>query len=136
MRCEIEVEGLPPKKDGAASMWNKPVEIERIKRLREALCSRLNGATATTDASVRLHVTIWAQRHKGDLDNFITGICDAIQAAHGRTPVDPEVWGDPADPAHPSRFVTIRDDCMIDSIRAERRDPGASPARYRLVIEW
>ena len=36
VRIEIDVEGRPPKKDGANSMWRQPAERQRLKALRLA----------------------------------------------------------------------------------------------------
>jgi hypothetical protein len=54
----------------------------------------------------------------GDLDKFITGVCDGLMAAHPRADLD-QMWLDPqfAD-VHPSRTVAIVDDREVVSITA------------------
>lgn len=136
MRCEVEVAGLPPKKDGASSMWNKPVERERIKRLREAVASVVGDRVAPDEASVRLTLVLCAERGAGDLDNFITGICDALQACAIRTPVEDEEWGGVDSRVHPRRCVCLSNDRSVDRIDAERRPLEQGEPKYRMTIEW
>ena len=57
----------------------------------------------------------------GDLDNFITGVCDGLMRAHPRGKLD-AAWNHPSLSAvHPSRTLAIVDDREIVSITAEKR---------------
>jgi hypothetical protein len=80
------IEGLPPKKDGANSMWNKPSEFERLITLRRAVCDAFNGDKPLhkdIQLRIRVHVGNMDPGQVGDLDNFITGVCDGLMAARG-----------------------------------------------------
>ena len=130
----IEVEGLPPKKDGANSMWNKEVEIPRIKALRAAVAESL-GEPAPPAASVRLAAVVFATREAGDLDNFATGICDALQPASRAAIRDERAWRDIGEHCHPSRPIAFGNDKMVDKIAIERVLQSGAP-HYELTIEW
>ncbi len=43
MRLSFSVTGVPPKKDGASSMWNKG-QMARLKALRTRLTRRIRSA--------------------------------------------------------------------------------------------
>ena len=82
---------VPPKKDGANSMWGKEDARTLLKALRIAAAEAMAGRKPF-DEPVELELTVWtdsidatelwARRAGGDLDNFITGVCDGLQAAH------------------------------------------------------
>lgn len=127
---------MSPKKDGASSMWNKSAERERIKRLREAVASVVGDRVAPVEASVRITLVLWAERGAGDLNNFITGICDALQACDTQTPVEDEEWGGVNSRMHPRRCVGLSNDRSVDHIKAERRPLAQGEPRYVLTLEW
>lgn len=39
----LVVHGIPPKKDGANSMWRKGQDVPRLKALRTAVCKAMQG---------------------------------------------------------------------------------------------
>lgn len=130
----ISVEGVPPKKDGANSMWRKPAERPRIARLRRAAFAKL--PEAPSPGSPReLDLVVYADRNAGDLDNFLTGICDGLQAVHPNTPIDPQDWADLPPAARPDRPLFVADDAHLDRVTAERRTPDG-PAHYELTLTW
>lgn len=77
LKIEFLVQGKPPKKDGANSMWNMADEVPRLIVLRQsALSARQRaGLTRVLETFVRLKVDILVPRHHvesvGDLDNFL-----------------------------------------------------------------
>jgi hypothetical protein len=94
MSIEFYVQNIPPKKDGANSMWSKDSEVPRIIVLRRAALDKMQkeGVFESFQSPVRLEFTLFASRshfsfvssnYIGDLDTFVTGICDGLQAAHG-----------------------------------------------------
>jgi len=109
MKISIKVAGLPPKKDGANSMWRKGIEIERLQNLRIAAVQAMNGRSPTTGL-IHLCLRLYAAPENGDLDNFITGICDGLMAAHPRTPIDIEFWSGISELAQPKRNICYMDD--------------------------
>lgn len=89
MKIEFKVEGKPPKKDGAKSMWGKNSEAQNIVNLRNAAFrKREETIKEPFNSRVSLELIINAPESElermGDLDNFITGVCDGLQAADPR----------------------------------------------------
>ncbi len=89
MSVEFKVQGKPPKKDGANSMWGKKSEAKNIVNLRKAATTARNEINITPfTGRVSIELTIYSDNavieNMGDLDNFITGICDGLQAADPR----------------------------------------------------
>src|SRR5437764_58356 len=114
MRVRFEVRGVPPKKDGANSMWKKRTEVPRIIALREAAFTALGGERIPSE-SVTLRLRVWAASTAGDLDNFLTGICDGLQYAGQRAAIDPSHW---TETHSPFLFVAFADDRCVDRIEA------------------
>ena len=71
----------------------------------------------------------------GDLDNFITGVCDGLMAAHPRTPIRDEDWLDVLSGIHPRRAVAFEDDSCVCRIVAERIPSSAEP-HYEIELSW
>ena len=89
MLVEFKVQGKPPKKDGASSMWGKASEAENIVNLRNAaLKARDELGIGPFTGKVGIELTMYVEEKVieslGDLDNFITGVCDGLQAADPR----------------------------------------------------
>ena len=89
---EFKVTGhLPPKKDGANSMWRKVAERARLVALREAAYACC-GDEPPLSANIRLTAEIYCGASEllrvGDLNNFITGVCDGLMAAAKGTPLE------------------------------------------------
>jgi len=134
MTISVTIDGVPPKKDGANSMWRKPAEVERIRRLRVAVARAFAGAPCF-EVSCRMELEVRARRSEGDLDNFVTGVCDALQAVHPNTPIAVQDWDDVEDAARPDRRIAWKDDALVDEIRASRvAIEGGERASYRLTI--
>jgi hypothetical protein len=117
------IEGLPPKKDGACSMWNKDNEFVPLINLRKAALAHFNGDPPLAKdiaVSIRVHIGPANSSTIGDLDNFVTGICDGLQAANPRTPLG-DRWCEPEYEAiHPRNVVAILDDREVVSIDAKK----------------
>jgi hypothetical protein len=135
MRIVVEVRGLPPKKDGANSMWRKAAEIPRLKALRTAVLERL-GNVSTRHAFVALTLRVYASPGAGDLDNFITGICDGLMSAHPNIIdyIDPVLWSDVPEGARPDKDVVYSCDSCVWRITAERFAPDGTEY-YVLEVE-
>jgi hypothetical protein len=134
MKVTFAVEGVPPKKDGANSMWRKPAEVPRLKALRLAACAALDGHTPS-HGPVSLTVRVYAPASAGDLDNFATGICDALMAVHPRVPVEPSLWAELPDAAKPDRAITFRDDSVVSRLVLERLPVPPEGPRYEVELE-
>ena len=102
-------------------MWMKPTEVPRLIQLREAVSEVLQERPPferNISLTVRVHVGESNTRRTGDLDNFITGICDGLMAADPLASLSPH-WNS-VPHVHPSRTIAILDDSQIVSINAEK----------------
>lgn len=90
VRIEFTVKDRPPKKHGEKSMWAHPDEVRPIFSLKENVLEARSkaGLKDCFRMFVALELTVFTPRSKlasvGDLDNFITGVCDGLQAADPR----------------------------------------------------
>lgn len=133
MRFEFTVDGLPPKKDGANSMWGKASEAGSIRALRLAAAEALSGSgplRQNIKLGLRIHVGPHRGRSVGDLDNFVTGVCDGLQPADPRSRIAIEF----EEHIGPSVPVGIVDDCEVIAIDA-RKVTAAEPLFYEVVLE-
>jgi len=139
MRVQFKVEGeLPPKKDGAQSMWGKPPEARRLVRLRRAARQAIQGngpLQRNISLSVKIYVGPVNDRSTGDLDNFITGICDGLMAAHPGSRLDAR-WSDPElSDIHPNKQLAIADDYQVMSIQAQKTIGESDRPWYGVILE-
>jgi hypothetical protein len=135
MLLQFKVEGLPPKKDGANSMWQKPSEIPRLKALRLVAIAAMQGNIVWESERLILRLRISAHIRDGDLDNFITGVCDGLMGAHANIPRPLQAWLDVPDAIHPRHAIVFRDDSLITQIIAQRIEPIAGERFYEVEIE-
>ena len=128
MRIEFTVKGRPPKKHGEKSMWARDDEAPLIALLREkALEAMLKaGLNDRFRSLVALELTVFTPRSQlesvGDLDSFIAGICDGLQAADSKVlPYLHEIFQEPGregiDPRH---ALLIDNDAKVVSIIARK----------------
>jgi len=140
VRVRIDVPGLPPKKDGANSMWGKSVEKPRIVCLRRALRDQLGDNLFRSKSKVSLELELRIPSADlfriGDLDNLVSGVCDAMMAANGsywrsQTHSEPEWQG-----IQPNEAIALEDDPTIISIVA-RKIPVSdqTPSSYCLILD-
>ena len=135
----FEVHGyLPPKKDGASSMWLKDLEIQRVVKLRLAAVQAF-GQTPPLTNNIGLRLSVHLpqnSRAAGDLDNFVTGVCDALQAAAPRTPwANHATWSDPRFAAiRPDQVIGMIDDCEVVEITAKKIVGHAGEPWYEVVL--
>jgi hypothetical protein len=137
MRVEVErVEGLPPKKDGANSMWAKPAEVERLVALRREV-RKAPGYAGLYGGEVRLELEVQippvAPRLLGDLDNFVTGVCDGLMAADPRIKCHPRWAETECTDIRPELSLLLADDSQVVEIQA-RRVADADWPWYRRVV--
>jgi hypothetical protein len=111
--------GLPPKKNEAKSMWNNPREIDKLINLRK--CAKETFAHVQPlgnqiRMSVQLNLSA-NSRIRGDLANYVGGICDALMAARCRDNQLHSQWCKPElIDIHPSIPVAYIDDSQITAI--------------------
>ena len=131
-------DALPPKKDGAKSMWNKPSEAARLVQLRLAASESMKGSPPFRK-NVRLSLDIFLKDPEsetaGDLDNYITGVCDGLMSAHPRAKLD-TIWNTPElAHIHPRKTIALEDDSAVISIYADKIPAHRSGPKYRVTLE-
>ena len=148
MRIEFTVQGYPPKKEGAKSMWQKDSEVQRIIDMRKEAFAAMQqiGLNGCIQTSVKLEVTIYAPSHQfirgsgyymGDLDTLLAGIFDALQAAHSNTPIAHALFQSSQVPQiHPRNNLLLNDDAQIMSVVAKRVSLNqGQQAFYEVALE-
>lgn len=137
MKYKFLVQGVPPKKDGSSSMWNKKTEVPRLISLRTAALKAFNGdPPLVTNISLTLNVYIPVNnRSVGDLDNFITGICDGLMAhnINPNTKISSLFSELNLKDIYPDKPIGIIDDVEIINIQA-RKIIGNCTSPYYVVI--
>lgn len=144
MRVRFTVKGLPPKKHGEKSMWARNDEAPRIASLREkALEARTKlGINDCFHSLVSLELRIFVPKSRlepvGDLDNFITGVCDGLQTADSKVlPYLHKIFREPGrEGIDPKQELLIENDSKVVSIIAKKiwldEDQGEY---YDVVVE-
>jgi hypothetical protein len=114
-----QVTGLPPKKNEAKSMWNDAKRIEHVIRLRQAARSIFETIKPlTSDLAVVVTLRIDHKCYnRGDLDNYIGGICDALMATRCSDAQLCKTWNraELVD-IHPRFAIAYQDDRQIKSL--------------------
>ena len=123
MPYQFEVKGLPPKKDGANSMWSKKLESERLVALRQAALKAFSGEPPLR-SNIKLILKIRIpvnNRSIGDLDTFVSGVCDGLMKRDPRSKLHKETWSNPEyRGVHPDIVIAIVDDSQVIGIQAEK----------------
>lgn len=138
MIIAFKVEDLPPKKDGAQSMWGKPLEAKRLVALRQVALQALKGhppLQSNIKLTLKIHIGPVNDQSIGDLDTFVTGVCDGLMAAHPGGKLNP-IWNNvrPED-VHPSKTIAIVDDSQVISIHAEKIIGATDQPWYEVIVE-
>lgn len=136
MIVKFKVQGKPPKKDGANSMWGKNSEAMNIVNLRKTAKMKRNQLRiGPFTGRVGIEFTIYAEEKDiesmGDLDNFITGICDGLQAANPRANMHETILKE-CDPYQPVLFYS---DAKVFDIRAQKVPIVGKERYYELKVE-
>jgi len=142
MRVRFIVRGRPPKKHGEKSMWTRNDEAPRIALLREkALEARMKlGINYCFHSMVSLELRIFVPKSRletvGDLDNFITGVCDGLQAADSKVlPYLHEIFREPGrEGIDPRKALLIENDSKVVSIIAKKLGLDEDQDEYYEVI--
>ncbi len=132
-KIRFGVPALPPKKDGANSMWGKEIEARRLIALRKAAHQALRTEPPFT-RGIRLTVRIrMSPGEKGDLDNFVAGLCDGLMHAHPLAGLHPSFGRPENAEVHPHFWCALQDDDAIVKIVAEKHS-GIGPSAYRIEL--
>ncbi len=143
MRVEFKVMGRPPRKHGEKSMWARCDEAPFVASLRtEALEARLkSGYNRPFDSLVALELRVFVPKSKlesiGDLDSFITGVCDSLQPADPKvSPYLDETLQGLREEARPNYALLITNDAKVVSINAKKvAKEENEKLHYKVAIE-
>ena len=137
---QFTVEGSPPKKNGAKSMWGNETQAKRLVALREKALREKGSQPFTGKVQLRVTVRVSDQpgQDPGDLDNLVSGVCDGLMKAHpnalawiNKDEKFKKLW--PNNSIHPSRAIAFEDDKQVMRICAEKRiGPGKGSYEIRL----
>lgn len=136
-KYQFKVDGYPPKKHGEKSMWSWDTESERLIALRKAALAGMghDKLESNISLSIRLHIKGKNTRYTGDLDNYITGICDGLMMA-ANSGVLNECWDSPEhQDIHPLQCSFIADDSEIIKIKAEKTFDNPESVWYEILLE-
>lgn len=119
-------------------MWGKRSEQPRIQKLRRAARSAL-GSSGPLRTNISLELVIHVNKGNlssvGDLDNFVTGVCDGLMVANGAR------WqnhrhGEPEwDGIQPGETSAIEDDGQVVSITARKVADATGEPWYTVTLE-
>lgn len=133
------VDGLPPKKDGADSMWGKPLEAERLVLLRKAALKAMAGRPPLkSDISLTLSVHVGGRndRSVGDLDTFVAGVCDGLMKSAPGCKLGPDVWNKAENrDVRPEVAIAIDDDSQVIGIQAAKVRDATGRWFYDVTLE-
>ncbi len=133
----FEVKGLPPRKDGAQSMWGKPLEVKRLAPLRQAALQALQGhppLQSSIKLTLKIHIPV-NDRTIGDLDTFVTGICGGLMATPYGGKLDP-IWDDEElESIYPTETIAIVDYSRAINIQAEKVMGDTDQQWYEVTLE-
>lgn len=141
-KAEFRVDEKPPKKDGANSMWNKDSEFNRIVALRRTALKAMREAEIHSpfNENVILRFDLFVPRSQlesvGDLDNFITGICDGLQAADPKAKLHSGFNRMGNEDIHPSVPLVLTNDSLVVEIVARKQPVSElSTTFYTVAVE-
>lgn len=142
MAIEISVMGLPPKKRTDLSLWSHEAEVPKVINLRK-VARQSFGNHLPFKSNIRLRLSVFLTEkefnlpHVGDLDNFVSGVCDALQAAN----MNPDDWHQSFQlpenqDVHPTLAIGILNDLAVISIVADRfHTSDDTETHYTITIE-
>ena len=137
---------LPPKKGGALSMWGQPTSTEpkRLLALRRKALEALNSSPFTGPVRLTLSIHVGDQAPVftnagkngfGDLDTFVSGVCDGLMAAHPSAKINPLFRKAENADIHPTKVIAIRDDQQVMEINAKKSITPGSHCWYEVGLE-
>ena len=133
MKYSFEVTGLPPKKDGANSMWKKENSANKIIKLRKKARKEFELKRKILTKNIKLSLKIYLNKNTkqiGDLDNFIGGVCDSLMFADKKAKIHSNFKENPK-----GSFRLIEEDFQIIKISAEKKINSNNIQKYSVKIE-
>ena len=137
-------EELPPKKTRSkkgGSMWSSKTEARRLIALREKALHKMGSQplfAGDVRLTLRVHVGFrdkgLGNKGSGDLDNFVSGVCDGLMNAQGQPNIDEDLWRENPD-VHPTRSIAFKDDSQVVKINAEKLAIPEDHSWYEIELE-
>ena len=128
IRFEVHGE-LPPKKyaKNGNSMWGDETEARRLIALRQKALKKF-GSRGPLAGKIRLALCVYVRRapnqNRGDLDNFISGVCDGLMGLgkhpHPEQKLAPIFCEKENEAVHPSKSIAYKDDSQVMEICAKK----------------
>ena len=120
-------------------MWGNGTEASRLIALRKAALNAL-GPNSPFAQNIRLTLRVQVGRPRGgenpgDLDNFVTGVCDGLMAADPRATIHPLFEKQENADVDPSKTIAIRDDQHVVEINASKTVGPGTHCRYEVTLE-
>lgn len=119
-------------------MWNRPLERKRLVSLRQKALEAFDGQLPL-EGNIKIRLKIYIAENKpfiGDLDTFLTGICDGLMRIAPRSKLEGDFWSQPEYiDIHPEKFAVIKDDGEVISIQGEKIIGETKQHRYEITIE-
>ena len=141
MSVSIPVTGIPPKKRSDTSLWNCESEVPKVIALRREARTRFGDRKPFT-SRIRLRLSVFltasefSSTQVGDLDNFVSGVCDALQAADPKASLDERFRLTENEDVNPSKAIVIQNDRDVISIVADKfLASQGEPLHYTVVLD-
>lgn len=119
-------------------MFGKAGEAVKVVALRKAARAAFQSdppLSQNIHLGLVMHVGATNTRLTGDLDNFITGVCDGLMAAQPNANIAP-IFEDPELAAiHPSLAIGILDDSQVIQISARKVIGDTQTPWYEVTLE-
>ena len=93
--------------------------------------------TMERDIKITLIIHILKNNHYvGDLDTFVTGICDGLIEIAPKSDLEGDFWSQSEYiDIHPEKFASIRDSSDVISIQAEKVTVESKQQWYEVTVE-
>jgi len=139
MKVQFRVEGRPPKGHTDRSMWSKQKDKEArlVGKLRQAALQAMRraGQQGCFQSCIGLELILYVPRPEiekvGDLDYFVTGVCDALQRPHPNVrEIHPCILAQ----GNLKTPLLIDNDAKVVSIRARKEGIPGKRKHYRVVV--
>ena len=139
---EFTVEGRPPRKYRANSLWSDNNEAPLILKLRKQALSvmKQHQIEPFLTATVELELTVYApnitnigESHKyvGDLDAFVAGVCESIYSADKQLKTTHPIFDNEKE-VDPFLPLIIKNDSQIISIIAKKESSERTFYKIRI----
>ena len=119
-------------------MFGKSGESEKVAALRLAALKAMHGVSPLSHnirLTVVVHVGKTNDRFTGDLDNFLTGVCDSLMAAAPNARIAPVFNQPKLASIYPSKPIGILDDCNVVEIHARKVIGDTDAPWYEVELE-